>query len=326
MQNLVGQYIARRRCSLGLTQTELAKTLNVSQPALSQFELGKRPFPASHLPVLAKALNVPEAILRRLARPSRRGSARRPRLRPAYPIGATMKSISRRGEAGRQLCENVKATLDPESLRMLVEDFPRDTPEELTVALKLASLGAVVRLVSPGQMRCPLLTMHDLDEGVGDHLLQPAIEIETHEMKLLVFGQVPVNVPRVGPIRFDFLIYCKPKGQRGYWIYLEIDGHTVHELKRGQDEKRDISVGIPGLRYENQAVRSPWFIDGLLRSIRELETEAARRRLSRRRRARRIARQRVAQAQQARRRAEGDGEPSPGKAPASTHRPSPVPQ
>jgi transcriptional regulator with XRE-family HTH domain len=54
----LGQRIAKARAAADLTQVQLAERLNISQPQLAFYEVGKRRVPVSMLPGLAKALGV----------------------------------------------------------------------------------------------------------------------------------------------------------------------------------------------------------------------------------------------------------------------------
>lgn len=55
----LGQRIARLRKERGLTQTQLAEVLGISQQHALSFEKGRRRVPVSALPKLSKALGVP---------------------------------------------------------------------------------------------------------------------------------------------------------------------------------------------------------------------------------------------------------------------------
>ena len=54
----LGQRIAQARKDAGLTQQQLADAVEISQPMLGSYEIGRRRLPASLLQPLAKALKV----------------------------------------------------------------------------------------------------------------------------------------------------------------------------------------------------------------------------------------------------------------------------
>lgn len=60
----VGARIRRRRRELGLTQAELARRLQLSQPTLSAYEKGTTQIPAYHLERIADLLRVEQRYLR----------------------------------------------------------------------------------------------------------------------------------------------------------------------------------------------------------------------------------------------------------------------
>lgn len=313
MQNILGPRIAEIRRVRGLTQAEVARRLQVTPAALSQWERGLRPFPLSRIAAAEEALGVsgedalisregppspPDANLSEAASPTAAGSGggRLPQLRPPYPPGATIEQVAAMGRFPRQVIERVEAALPADEMRLLSEAFPRDTRHELLVTLGVAQSNATVSLATPAQWRCPLHVMHDLNEGVGDHLLQPVIVRETGDELTVFFGQPWLNVARYQPIRVDFLVYHRPKGERGYWLWVEIDDKSSHAEKRYRDAARELSLALPGLRYENHVVTQPWFPERLLADIRGKRDEAAERRRDRLRRARRRQRKREQQA------------------------------
>jgi transcriptional regulator with XRE-family HTH domain len=70
----LGDRIAVLRKERGLTQVQLAETLDVSQQQVQSFEKGRRRVPASTLPALGKALGVSvEELLGVDAKPAKRG-------------------------------------------------------------------------------------------------------------------------------------------------------------------------------------------------------------------------------------------------------------
>jgi transcriptional regulator with XRE-family HTH domain len=54
----LGERVAQLRKQSGITQVQLAEALDVSQQTIQAYEVGRRRFPVSALPVLAKQLSV----------------------------------------------------------------------------------------------------------------------------------------------------------------------------------------------------------------------------------------------------------------------------
>jgi len=297
MRNFCGRAIARIRLAKDVKLLEFADKLGVSAPAVLQWESGLRPFPEAHLEAAAEALRVPVETLMTAELPvPTRELGRRPVLRPAYPCGATLDQLARLSPSARALVDRVRAHLTEPLLRLISEDWPRDTVHELRVALCFLDDKGGVELASTGHYRCPEHTMHDLDDSVGDHLLQPAITWARAEERIVLFSQIWLNVLRYGPIRVDFMIYYRRKGRTGYWLILEIDDRSSHTEKTYRDEARALALTLPVLRYENHVVHQPWFFERLLKDVRNLESETARRRRERHRRARRLNQDREARA------------------------------
>lgn len=72
----LGRRIAELRKAQGLTQAELAQSLDIAQQTLNCYENGTRRVPLSTLPALAKALAVPpEALLGEGPTAGKRGPA-----------------------------------------------------------------------------------------------------------------------------------------------------------------------------------------------------------------------------------------------------------
>ncbi len=59
----LGQRIAKARTAADLTQVQLADALDISQPQLAFYEVGKRRVPVSLLPGLARVLDTPVELL-----------------------------------------------------------------------------------------------------------------------------------------------------------------------------------------------------------------------------------------------------------------------
>lgn len=276
-----------------MSQRKLARALGVSQGALSQWESGKRPFPSARLEKAAAAIGVPvETLIGEDLPAPPRDTGRRLVLRPPYPPGATLEQVCQIGCHQQEVHDRVRARLDDELYRVLEEELPRDTRHELLVAMKLVADSGAIELSSPGHYQCTEHTMHDLDGGIGDHLLQPTVVWERGEERIVAFSQVWLNVLRYGPIRVDFLLCYRRSGRRACWLALEIDDRSSHGEKRYRDEARALALSVPVLRYENHVVHQTWFLGRLLDDIRGLEPEAARRRRNRLERAHRFARQR----------------------------------
>jgi transcriptional regulator with XRE-family HTH domain len=71
-----GQRIATLRKAQGLTQAQLAETLDLTQQMIASYEVGRRRVPVSLLPALARALSTSlEALIGEKAPPARRGPA-----------------------------------------------------------------------------------------------------------------------------------------------------------------------------------------------------------------------------------------------------------
>ncbi len=72
----LGGRIAERRKAQGITQTQMAEWLGVSQQTVNSYEVGRRRVPVSTLPILARHLGVAvEALLGEDAKPGKRGPA-----------------------------------------------------------------------------------------------------------------------------------------------------------------------------------------------------------------------------------------------------------
>lgn len=72
----LGKRVAGLRKELGITQVQLAETLNISQQLIAAYEAGNRKIPASMLPILAKLFAVSlEQLTGVDERPVKRGPA-----------------------------------------------------------------------------------------------------------------------------------------------------------------------------------------------------------------------------------------------------------
>jgi transcriptional regulator with XRE-family HTH domain len=72
----LGKRVAELRKELGMTQSQLAECLGISQQLIAAYEAGTRKIPASLLPVLAKLFAVPlEQLVGMEALPAKRGPA-----------------------------------------------------------------------------------------------------------------------------------------------------------------------------------------------------------------------------------------------------------
>jgi transcriptional regulator with XRE-family HTH domain len=72
----LGARIAEFRKDAAITQTQLAKTLDVSQQTVASWEVGRRGVPVATLPALARALSVSiEGLIDEKAPPGKRGPA-----------------------------------------------------------------------------------------------------------------------------------------------------------------------------------------------------------------------------------------------------------
>lgn len=294
MLNLIGPRLAKLRRARSIPQSELANHLGVSASALSHWETGRRPFPESRLDSAAKFLGVSSEALHHPEDRSQRSAGRVSRLRPLYPLGATIDQVSRLGAHARHVVTATRESLDEASWGLLINEFPRDSREELLAALKMSQSNARLMLSAPAHWHCPLHVMHDLDSSVGDHLLQPAIVRRTNQDIIVVFSQVWLNVLNFGPVRVDFLVYYRQEGHRGHFLVVEIDDKTSHEKRVLRDEERDKALPVPTLRYENSYVHKPWFMEELLRDIRALAPRMRRLRAIHRRRSRERQQQREA--------------------------------
>jgi transcriptional regulator with XRE-family HTH domain len=72
----LGERVAAIRKQQGITQVQLAETLDVSQQTLQAYEVGRRRFPVSALPVLAQTLAVTLEEL--MGEPAKKNSKRGP--------------------------------------------------------------------------------------------------------------------------------------------------------------------------------------------------------------------------------------------------------
>ena len=72
----LGARIAALRKEHGLTQTQLAETLDLTQQMVASYEVGRRRVPVSLLPAIAEALAVSlEQLIGQKAAPAKRGPA-----------------------------------------------------------------------------------------------------------------------------------------------------------------------------------------------------------------------------------------------------------
>jgi len=72
----LGARIAGLRKDLGITQVQLAETMDVSQQTVASWEVGRRGVPVSSLPLLARTLGVSvEALIGEKTPPAKRGPA-----------------------------------------------------------------------------------------------------------------------------------------------------------------------------------------------------------------------------------------------------------
>ena len=72
----LGKRIAEFRKEMGLTQAQLAETLEISQQLIAAYEAGSRKVPASMLPILARLFAVSlEQLIGVEATPAKRGPA-----------------------------------------------------------------------------------------------------------------------------------------------------------------------------------------------------------------------------------------------------------
>jgi transcriptional regulator with XRE-family HTH domain len=71
----LGARIAELRKERGLTQVQLAETLNLTQQMVASYEVGRRRVPVSLLPAIADALAI--SVEQLIGRPSMRAAARR---------------------------------------------------------------------------------------------------------------------------------------------------------------------------------------------------------------------------------------------------------
>lgn len=72
----LGSRIAALRKEQGLTQVQLAETLELTQQMVASYEVGRRRVPVSLLPALARALSVGvETLIDEKAAPGKRGPA-----------------------------------------------------------------------------------------------------------------------------------------------------------------------------------------------------------------------------------------------------------
>lgn len=74
----LGKQVADLRKEMGMTQTQLAETLGISQQLIAAYEAGSRKIPASMLPTLAKLFAVPmDELVGIKEAPTKRGPAPR---------------------------------------------------------------------------------------------------------------------------------------------------------------------------------------------------------------------------------------------------------
>lgn len=295
-KHLIGQILRAIRLDRGISQRDVAHALGVCHQTISDWERGVRPFPTHHLTPIAALLGVtPEQfeadaeqsdpprirILYRLPR------AHRLRYRPVFPAGASVAQMIALGPRQQALHDRVKAELPACEYDEAVKRFPRDTRWELQVVFHLLREGARVVYTSVSRFRLPLNVLRDNDWTEGRDLLQPALTWEREDERMVIFGQPWLNAPWHNPVRPDFLIWYKRRGEPGYWIYIEIDDPS-HLDKRYQDQARALAISLPGLRYENYTTSDQGFFQRLLSDIRGLSDKAQKMRRSRRRRAREL--------------------------------------
>ena len=92
---------------------------------------------------------------------------------------------------------------------------------------------------------------------------------------MLLYGQVRVLGTGRRPYRVDLLVHYKKKRRRSVWMTVEIDGDP-HALTPNQDAARAEGLGVPEIRYDNEATRYSDFFDRLVRDVRKAAIVAAR--------------------------------------------------
>lgn len=299
MKNRYGHALRRLRTSLGISQRALAKRLNVCQQTLSHWECGRRPLPAERGALAERALCCARGTLTGLPEEGgfrllvRSSSAKRARYRPPYVIRARIADLEGLGSVARQVAQLAQERCSTSELEETDERLPRDTAHELVFAMHLLAAGARVAYSCYSAFRLPVNTLCDDSWTDGHDLLQPVVVWTSGDERMVVFGQAWLNIAWCVPVRTDFLVYYKRKGQAGYWLYVEIDDAS-HKDKLYHDQARALAIALPGLRYENYVVTRPGFFDRFVRDVRALQPKAlemrrARRRQANERRKRRLA-------------------------------------
>ena len=117
--------------------------------------------------------------------------------------------------------------------------------------------------------------LDDFEKKPGGEQSQPALLWRGTDDWMLWYGQVRALGTGRRPYRVDFLIHYKKKRRRGVWGTVELDG-DLHDLTPNQDAQRAEGLGIPEIRYDNEATRCSDFFDRLVRDVRKTAIVAAR--------------------------------------------------
>ena len=287
MSKHLGDQLRSRRRELGLTQRDVATRLGVTRPLVCSWERGRRSPPAERLEELERVLSVslegvrldaPIAPERAFSHapgtpssastpPWKRTLRARRRVRPPYPHAATLEQMLRLDVCAARVHEAAVRGLGPEACADVVARFPRDTRHELLVAFHVLSRGAHMVEAAPDHQKCPLFVLDDYEKVPGGAQYQPALFWRGKHESMLIYSQVRVLGAGRRPFRVDFLIHYRPARRHGAWITVEIDG-PQHSLTPHQDADRAEGLGIPEVRYDNEATRRSDFFERFLCDVR----------------------------------------------------------
>lgn len=255
------------REALGLSITDTAAQLGVSRQTLSRWETGAREVPPESREKICTLLRIsPSEVNWLTTRPARwriaqSGDLAIPPVRRPYPVGGTLDEMLRLGPMAEQIHAAARAQLTDEEHRIIVNEFPRDTPHELLFILMVVADGGRLVRSSPARFRCPMLVMDDFLPDLGADQMQWALEWERDDERFVIFGQVRIKAAYVKwGARVDFLVFYKKRGKRRQWTYVEFNGrhHLTQEM---QDNERAEGLLIPELRYDNpKLLVELWFV------------------------------------------------------------------
>lgn len=298
--------IRTRRNALHMTQAKLASEVGVTRKTLSHWETGRRTVPPVWRDKLARHLQVdPKVLFQSVQEPTPWRKAvtcdvSKCPTRTNYPVGGTVDEMLRKGWLAEQIYRVASEQLSADDLRVIVEEFPRDTAYELLFIFMIIANGGRLTWTSPARHRCPLLVMDDFLPDYGGHQMQWALEWERDGERFVLFSQIWLKAPYVKwRGRVDFLLLHKQPGQHGQWTCVEFDGRH-HSSQTTQDEERAEGLLIPELRYDNKKLFVDQWFPRFLQDLREASQRGAMLEKQRRQQARQRREERILQIEERR--------------------------